>query len=130
MFDLAQLRRTTFIALMAMLVLALAPTVSKIIADERATNNMVEVCTTEGTKWLLASELGQTVSGGHDQGPSSLHGGDCPFCSLQTAKFLTSEAQSFAATPVASLLPPLFYQAPKPLFAWAHSRSRAPPSAS
>jgi hypothetical protein len=115
---------------MAMLVLALGPTVSKLVAAERATINMVEVCTTEGTKWLLASELGQTVSGGHDQGPSSLHGGDCPFCSLQTAKFLTSEAQSFAATPVASLLPPLFYQAPKPLFAWAHSRSRAPPSAS
>jgi hypothetical protein len=29
---------------------------------------------------------------------------------------------------VVSLLPPLFYQAAKPLFAWAHSRSRAPHS--
>ena len=127
MFDLAQIRRTAFVALMAMLLLALAPTVSKLVAAERATTNVVEVCTTEGTKWLPASELVQTPSAGHDQGPSSLHGGDCPFCSLQTAKFLTSEAQSFAATPVVSLLPPLFYQAPKPLFAWAHSRSRAPP---
>jgi hypothetical protein len=113
-----------------MLLLALAPTVSKVIAAERATSNVVEVCTSEGTKWLPASELGQTASAGHDQESSSLHGGDCPYCSLQTAKFLTSAAQSFATSAVVSLLPPLFYQAPKPLFAWAHSRSRAPPSAS
>ena len=130
MLDLAQLRRTTFIALIAMLMLALAPTVSKVIAAERATSNVVEVCTTEGTKWLPASELGQTASDGHDQGSSSLHGSDCPYCSLQTAKFVATGAQSSATTPMVSLLPPLFYQAPKPLFAWAHSRSRAPPSAS
>ena len=130
MFDLAQTRRTAFVALMAMLLLALAPTVSKLVAAELATTNVVEVCTTEGTKWLPVSELVQTPSAGHDQGSSSLHGGDCPYCNLHTAKFLTYTVQTFSATPVVSLLPQLFYQAHKPLFAWAHSRSRAPPSAS
>ncbi len=129
MFDLAQLRRTSFIALLAMVMLALAPTVSKVIAAERIDSNLVEVCTTEGTKWLSASELGQAASAGHDQGPSSLHdhGGDCPYCNLQTTKFLSSVVQSCVATKSVALLPSLFYQAPKPLFAWALQPARAPP---
>ena len=129
MFNLAQLRRTSFIALLAMVMLALAPTVSKVIAAERIDSNLVEVCTTEGTRWLSASELGQAASAVHDQGPSSLHdhGGDCPYCNLQTTKFLSSVVQSCTTTRSVTLLPPLFYKAPKPLFAWAHSRSRAPP---
>jgi hypothetical protein len=132
MFNLAQLRRTSFIALLAMVILALAPTVSKVIAAERVDSNLVEVCTTEGTKWVSASEPGQAASAGHDQGPSSLHdhGGDCPYCNLQATKFLSSIVQSCATTKSVALLPPLFYQASKPLFAWAHVRSRAPPSAS
>jgi hypothetical protein len=130
MFNLAQFRRTSFIALLAMVILALAPTVSKVIAAERIDSNLVEVCTTEGTKWLSASELGQAASAGHDQGPSSLHdhGGDCPYCNLQTTKFLSSVVQSCTTTRSVTLLPPFFYKAPKPLFAWAHSRSRAPPA--
>jgi hypothetical protein len=129
MFTLAQLRRTSFIALLAMLMLALAPTVTKVIAAERIDSNLVEVCTTEGTKWLSASELGQAASAGHDQGPSSLHdhGGDCPYCNLQTTKFFSSVVQSCVATKSVALLPPLFYQAPKPLFAWALQPARAPP---
>ena len=129
MLNLVKLRRTSFFALAAMVMLALAPTVSKVMAAERVDSNLVEVCTTEGTKWLSASELGQAVSAGHDQGPSSLHyhGGDCPYCNLQTTKFLSSVVQSCAITKSVALLLPLFYQAPKPLFAWAHSRSRAPP---
>jgi hypothetical protein len=132
MFNLAQLRRTSFIAQLAMVILALAPTVSKVIAAERVDSNLVEVCTTEGTKWVSASEPGQAASAGHDQGPSSLHdhGGDCPYCNLQATKFLSSIVQSCATTKSVALLPPLFYQASKPLFAWAHVRSRAPPSAS
>ena len=132
MFNLAQLGRTSFIALLAMVILALAPTVSKVIAAERVDSNLVEVCTTEGTKWVSASEPGQAASAGHDQGPSSLHdhGGDCPYCNLQATKFLSSVVQSCATTKSVALLPPLFYQASKPLFAWAHVRSRAPPSAS
>ena len=129
MLDLAQLRRTSFIALLAMVMLVLAPTVSKVIAAERVDSNLVEVCTTEGAKWLSASELGQASSVGHDQVPSSLydHGGDCPYCNLQTTKFFSSVVQSCATVKSVALLPPLLYQAPKPLFAWARSRSRAPP---
>ena len=129
MFNLAQLRRTAVVALLAMVMVVFAPTVSKVIAAERVDSNLVEICTTQGTKWVAVAELGQGDSSVHQQDPTSLHehGDDCPYCSLQTTKFLSVASQSFATAPVVSLLPPLFYQAPKPLFAWAHSRSRAPP---
>ena len=129
MFHLTQLRRISFVALFAMVMVVLAPTVSKVIAAERVDSNLVEVCTTEGTKWVAVAELGQGDSSAHQQDPPSLHehGGDCAYCSLQTTKFLSVSSQSFATTSAVSPLPSLFYQASKPLFAWAHSRSRAPP---
>jgi len=129
MFSQAQLRRTSFIALLAMVMLALAPTVSKVIAAERIDSNLVEVCTTEGIKWVSVSDASQHVLSGHDPTPSSLHDhdGDCPYCNLQTTKFFSSVVQSCVATKSVALLPPLFYQAPKPLFAWALQPARAPP---
>lgn len=128
MFYLAQLRRTSFIALLAMLMLAFAPTISKVIASEKNTSNWVEVCTTDGGRWLSAAEMG--LPSVHEQTPSEIHdhGGECSYCNLQVTKFLASSNQSYTATNVVSLIPSLFYLAPKPLFAWTHSRSRAPPS--
>jgi hypothetical protein len=121
-------RRTCFIALVAMLMMVLAPTMSKVVASERANAGLVEVCTAEGMKWVTVSGAIQPDAD-HKKGPVPAHDhdGDCPYCSLQTTKFLTTTTLSFATTPLVSLIPPLFYQAPKPLFAWAHSRSRAPP---
>ncbi len=112
-----------------MVMVVLAPTVSKVIAAERVSSNLVEVCTVEGMKWVSISEILQASSASQQHEPASAHdhGGDCPYCNLQSTKFLSVASQSFATAPVVSLLPPLFYQASEPLFAWAHSRSRAPP---
>lgn len=129
MLSLAHLRRTSLIALLAMVVLALAPTVSKVIASERADPNLVEVCTAEGAKWVDTSEPRQAGGFGHGHSPSPMHvhGGDCPYCSLHTAKFLISVVSSCIATKPVALLPSLFYQAPKLLFAWVLQPARAPP---
>ena len=129
MFDLAQIRRISLVALLAMVMVVFAPTVSKVVAAERVGSNLVEVCTVEGMKWVSVSEIQQASSVGQQHEPVGAHdhGGDCPYCSLQTTKFLSVASQSFATTSVVSLLPPLFYKASKPLFAWAHARSRAPP---
>jgi hypothetical protein len=129
MFHLAQLRRISFLALVTMGMVVFAPTVSKVVAAERVSSNLVEVCTVEGMKWVSVSEIQQASSVGQQHEPASAHdhGGECPYCSLQTTKYLGVASQSFATAPVVSLLPPLYYKAPKPLFAWAHSRSRAPP---
>ena len=132
MFDSSQIRRISIIALLAMMMVVFAPTVSKALAADRTSGNLAEVCTTDGTKWVSQSELGQDGLTSHKHGPTTLHehGGDCPYCSLQTDKALANASLTFATVPVESLLPVLFYQAHKPLFAWTHSRSRAPPSAS
>ncbi len=132
MFHLAQLRRISSLALVTMVMVVFAPTISKVVASERVGSDLVEVCTVEGMKWVSVSEIQQTSSVGQQHEPASAHdhAGECPYCSLQTTKFLSVASQSFATSPVVSLLPPLFYQASKPLFAWAHARSRAPPSAS
>jgi hypothetical protein len=129
MFDLAQIRRTAVVALLAMVMVVFAPTVSEVIAADRVDSNLVEICTVEGMKWVSVSEIQQSDSAGQQHEPASAHdhGGECPYCSLQTTKFLSVASQSFATSPVVSLLPPLFYQASKPRFAWAHSRARAPP---
>jgi len=131
MSNSAQLRRTSIIALIAMLMLAIVPTISKVNAAEQTMPHMVELCTAQGTKWFSDSGLGGAAATGHDEAPTSLHqhGDDCPYCSLSAAKFLMSAPQSTSATKALAPLPSLFYQAPKPPFAWAHSRSRAPPSA-
>jgi hypothetical protein len=129
MFDLAQIRRTAVVALLAMVMVVFAPTISKVVASERVGSDLVEVCTVEGMQWVSVSEIQQASSVGQQHEPVGAHdhGGDCPYCSLQTTKYLGVASQSFATTSVVSLLPPLFYQASKPLFAWAHARSRAPP---
>ena len=129
MRNLMQIRHTAFVALVAMVMVVFAPTVSKVVAAERVGSNLVEVCTVEGMKWVSISEIQQVSSVGQQHEPASAHdhGGECPYCSLQTTKYLGVASQSFATTSVVSLLPLLFYHAPKPLFAWAHSRSRAPP---
>jgi hypothetical protein len=129
MFHLAQLRRISFVALLAMVMVVFAPTISKVVASERVGSDLVEVCTVEGMKWVSISEIQQASSASQQHEPASAHdhGGDCPYCSLQTTKFLSVASQSFATAPLVSLLPPLFYKTSKPLFAWAHARSRAPP---
>ena len=125
------LRRTGFIALLAMCVLVVAPTITRFIAFDRAAPQVVEVCTAEGTVWksLPTTELGQSELG--NQSPILAHGGgDCPYCNLQTDKLIASAARSTTAIESVALLPSLFYQAPKPLFAWVTRPARAPPSAS
>lgn len=135
MFNLAQCRRITFIALMAMVMLALAPTITKVIASYGVKSNLVEVCTTEGTKWLSTSEIDSGQGGfvtAEKPGPAQAHdhGSDCSYCHLQLAKFLPSTVQSHTATKMVALLPPLFYEAHTPLFIWANQSARAPPSES
>lgn len=85
----------------------------------------------EGTKWLSSSDFGLSVLPSHQRDPVQAHDhqSDCPFCSLQLAKFVPIASSPCDVQQALSPLPLLFYKAPKPLFAWAHSRSRAPPLA-
>jgi len=134
MFNLAQLRLFSSVALVVMLLAGFAPSVSKFLAAERGQLRFgtLEVCTSEGIKLIPAPELladrrSQESASGQSPIDAHPHEGDCPFCGNQITKFFIS-AQVQRPRSNLALRPAAFCdQLPKPLFAWAHSRSRAPP---
>lgn len=134
MTNLQHIRRTSFMALLVMVMFALAPTISKLQAFVNGAEHSMEVCTANGTTWLSASVLGLDAAEldlNHKSAPltSLTHGEDCPFCYLQTTFFIGTQ-QSFRLPIFASnLLPLLFPEAQRPLLSWATQPARAPPSA-
>ena len=108
--------------MIAMLALAFVPALSHALSFARGVPSALsEVCTPQGAK-LLAS---------NDEAPqpplSQLE--HCPFCGVQGAAGLPPvPAQLFDAPELSHAVPPLFLTAPRPLFAWAYARPRAPPA--
>jgi hypothetical protein len=122
------LRPLTWLALVAVLALALLPTLSRAWDGDAAaskTHPLVEVCTAEGLKMVPSAE-------GADE-PSPAHHADaferCAHCVLGAAPVMP-----LPAVPVwqpadlrAQALPPLYLQVPHTLHAWACAQPRAPP---
>ncbi len=122
-------RWTAWLAVCAILLGALAPTVSHgMRAWAHAPITWVEVCSSTGNK-LIAVTMGEHAGDGL---PSGEHAGEhCPFCLVpdHDAVLLPAWPCMLAlSTPVASELPFLFLHAPRGLFAWAPSQARAPPT--
>lgn len=135
MFDLNQIKRISVVASAAMLFGAMAPTVTLARAAHSAPQAVVEVCTVDGIKQVSLSELGSTGANeskgrGHHSSEVGGHGEGCPFCHLQILSICLDPTPQALSVVDREYFPPLFYKAPKPLFAWAHSRSRAPPTQS
>lgn len=135
MFDLAQLHRISCVTLVVMMMAVLSPTLTKLMGSDRIGSYVMEVCTVDGTKQLLVSEIDFDQSGlasVEDSDPADTygHGVDCPYCHTQWAKFLVSATKIYIFLPSLVLLPTLFYQAPNTLFAWTTRSARAPPTVS
>lgn len=119
---------TAWIACFAILLVALAPSISHAFAAKKASSKeWTEICTSTGVKQVIvtAGENAKPFSPGkHDQ-----HSEDCPFCRTQGDSLGPPPAGAiFVFGPDTSLSYPfLFYQAPRPLFTWAPAQSRAPP---
>jgi len=121
-----QLRRVTWIALTAMLALALMPALSHALSFARGVPSALsEVCTPQGAKLVAPTEQAP------EPAAPLAHLDHCPFCALQAAVGLPpAPAQSVAALGLTHAVPPLFLAAPRPLFAWAAAQPRAPPARS
>lgn len=136
-FTRLQRRWTAWIALCAILLGALAPTVSHAMrAWSHSPITWVEVCSSTGNK-LIAVTLGQDASSAQQTDgsrglPSGEHAGEhCPFCLVQghDAALLPAMPPVMAlTTQLTHELPFLFLHAPRSLFAWAPSQARAPPT--
>lgn len=125
------LRLSIWFACFAILMAALAPSISHALAATNGSGtSWVEICSTTGIKAIKVVE--STAPGDEFPAETMLHFADCPYCLLHAdvpaLPHLVSVALPLNAD--ASAFPFLFYQSPRPLFMWAAAQSRAPPSAS
>lgn len=112
-----------WVAILAVLTGSLAPSISQAISVVQDGKGLaVEVCTTTGVKMTV-------VIADQDSAETTKATEHCPYCVMHGAYALPVNTElSFAQPEAHQLYPQLFYQSPKPLFAWVSLPSRAPPS--
>ncbi|MDC8760163.1 DUF2946 domain-containing protein [Janthinobacterium fluminis] len=120
---LALRRLFSWIALAAILGLALVPTLSQALAKDGG--SWMQICSAQGSKLVAVADLAPADPGA----PSTLQLEHCPFCVLHAPLLPTQPLRfSFTLPEVApARYPSLFFSAPRPLFAWSSAHPRAPP---
>ena len=121
---------TLWIACLAILLAALAPPLARLLAASNGAgaNNSIEICTVAGMRYVSLDQAGP------DKAPAApaMAMDDCPYCTLHAdvPALPPSIPLMLAIDTRTGILPTLFYQARRPLFAWAPAQSRAPPAIS
>jgi hypothetical protein len=117
-------RLTSWLAVFAILLAALAPTVSRALAAS-GWDGWVEICSSAGPAFVKLPDAGKPAQ---KDGVAS-HLDNCPFCGNHAAAAgLPPSEVVLPSSAARDVLPELFYRAPSPLFAWASSQPRAPPA--
>lgn len=124
-FTTAQLRRSCWIAIFAMLALALLPSVSHALAAARGAAGLAEVCTPLGARLVARDDAGR------DDAPVQVSGAleHCPYCGLSTPSLGMPPAglPKLAVAATAAHSPRRLAQRPVELLAWRSGLPRAPP---
>lgn len=119
-------------AIVAMLALALLPTVSRAMAQAQGGRTAgAELCTAQGmVRVILDGAPGDPAAGPVSPETASGHLDHCPFCSLSAQAAGLASAPPWPLTLVAAAghLPPPCLQAPHTRLAWCSAQPRAPPS--
>ena len=122
----AHLRSLSWLALAAMLALALLPSVSHALRFAQGDPlSLAEICTPQGVRAVLVDG-----GAGDDSMPATAAASaDCPYCSLCGHLAALPPAPVSVLPPMVAeaAVPPLFLHAPRTLFAWASAQPRAPP---
>lgn len=123
----ARFRFPLWLALVAMLALALLPTLSHALAFARGGAAWAEVCTPQGMR-LVAVDAAQAAETGAPVQVAG-HLEHCPLCALGADLPALPPAPPVALPlPLAAAdPPPLFLHAPRTLFAWRSAQPRGPP---
>ena len=122
-----RLRRLSWMALLAIFGLAMAPTISRALAHADPGRGWTEVCTPQGMKLVaLDDRIGEEPT------PGATMPDHCSLCAWGGAPMAPPSPPVALPGPDrrAVALPTLFLAAPRPLFAWAASQPRAPPTLS
>jgi hypothetical protein len=126
-FNAIQLRRACWLALIAVLALALLPTVSRALAAADGQVSWAEVCTPQGMRAVaLAADSGVDEPSPAGAGVALEH---CPYCATSAVALGMPPAPvTVSRLPaLGTELPALFLQAPATLHAWRSAQPRAPP---
>lgn len=120
----ARRQLTSWIAILAVLVASLAPSVSHALGLNKGASWM-EVCSAQGSKWQ------QTDSDESRGAPAAGHVLEhCPYCSIHAPALGMPPAPEVAplSLDLTDEFPLAFLAAPRTLHAWLSAQPRAPPS--
>jgi len=135
-FSLNKKRLLAFIAMTAILLNALAPSISHALSGSKPSLPWQEICTQNSIKLMVADLTednginANSTTQENDKSPvGRLPMADCGYCVTHAGSDSVS-IKPFALTTLAlapGVFPPLFYSSPDKLFIWAASNPRAPP---
>ena len=125
-----------WIAIVAMMVSALAPAISRAMGPDESGRYLIEVCSAAGTHQiaLTAEEAAfygeQVIPAGDSEGGDATMLDHCPYCSASFNLAMLPPVDAMPAFAVigSRLAPTLCFVAPRPLFAWSPAHPRAPPA--
>lgn len=118
--------KSIWIACLAIFLNALLPSLDYAVSKMISPQEMVEICSAAGTKFLPAEQVLLSKSS-----PDTTHHQfkQCSFCATHAGTFALPVDLSvrWMVSVGHALLPFLFYHSPKLLFSWLHAHPRAPP---
>lgn len=125
-------RFAAWIACFAILLAALAPSISQAVASakQESGSGWAEICSVAGIRFV---QLVQAGDGDADEksGGKVMQMEHCAFCSTHAGSVglpPTSPVLPLLVASGTAIFPSLYYQSPAPLFIWSTAQSRAPPA--
>ena len=124
-------RFAAWIACFAILLAALAPSISQAVANakQESGSGWAEICSVAGIRFVQVVEDGTTEDG--KSAGKAMQMEHCAFCSTHAGSAGLPPTSPVLPLPVAmgtAIFPALYYQSPAPLFIWSTAQSRAPPA--
>lgn len=123
-------RFAAWIACFAILLAALAPSISQAVANakQESGSGWAEICSVAGIRFVQVDNDGAAAE---KSGGKAMQMEHCAFCSTHAGSVGLPPASPVLPLLVASgtaIFPALYYQSPSPLFIWSTAQSRAPPA--
>jgi len=116
-------RRTAWVAVVAILLGALLPSMSHGVPSQDVARTFVRVCTAAGMKLVAVDEPGE------GRAEAASHGERCAFCAThcQPAMQRRSVAPTWVLSVDVAPFPHLYDRTPRPPFVWLSAIPRGPP---
>jgi hypothetical protein len=123
-------RFAAWIACFAILLAALAPSISQAVANakQESGSGWAEICSVAGIRFVQLADDGAADG---KSGGKAMQMEHCAFCSTHAGSVGLPPTSPMLPQLVASgtaIFPALYYQSPAPLFIWSTAQSRAPPT--